>query len=131
MSGVGATPHRAVRREEEGVPPHMRGWVSATIRAGAGVGLVALALGLALLAMEDGQRPFIGSTRPTGVLHGLLSAQPQAILLLGLFVLIVTPLARVVVSAALFSAAGDRPFAALTLFVLVFLALSIAVGVLL
>ena len=132
MSAVHA-PQRdlAVRREEEGVPSHMRGWVSGTLRVGAAIALVILTAGLILLALRDGSAPFAGSGHADDVLQGLLAGQASAALLLGLLVLIVTPLVRVVVSASLFSAAGDRRFVGLTLFVLACLLASVAIGVLL
>jgi hypothetical protein len=64
------------------------------------------------------------------LLPSLAAGAPSAFVYVGLVVLIATPIARVVVSAGLFSTAGDRPFTVLTLFVLLVLVATIVVGVL-
>ena len=59
----------------------------------------------------------------------LAAGVPQAWLLLGLLVLVLTPLTRVALVTASYLAAGDRLFAALTASVLGIIGLTIVVGV--
>ena len=126
-----AEPTRPGRREEAGVPPALRGLVSRLLRGGLLIAafLFVLALvrylqagvGLGSASVAEGPPGDFGSS--------LAAGDPAALALLGLAVLLVTPLVRVAVSVGLFAHAGDRAFTALTLFVLVLLAVTIGVGV--
>jgi uncharacterized membrane protein len=60
--------------------------------------------------------------------QALLALDPQGLMGLGVLVLILTPIARVFASLGYFAKAGDRPYIALTLIVLLNLALAAAVG---
>ncbi len=62
------------------------------------------------------------------ILSGALAGRPYALILMGLLLLIATPVLRVVVSAVLFFIEGDRTYVGITLFVLAVLALSFALG---
>jgi uncharacterized membrane protein len=62
------------------------------------------------------------------VVSGLAAGRGQAIVALGLLVLLATPVIRVALSLALFLRDRDRAFAALTLVVLALLFLSLALG---
>ncbi|MCI4353599.1 MAG: DUF1634 domain-containing protein [Thermoplasmata archaeon] len=68
--------------------------------------------------------PFSLSGVALGVAHG----QAADVLLLGFLVLIATPLVRVMLSAAMFATARDRPFTILTLSVLLLLGVSVLLG---
>ena len=120
------------RREEIGVPPLLRGLVSRLLRTGLVLALAWIAAGLAL-AIRGGVG--LGSTVHAvglsgGLGPGLLGGAPGAFIFVGLIILLATPLIRVAVSAGLFASVGDRPFTALTLFVLGLLLATLAVGVL-
>ncbi len=92
-----------------------------------------LVLGLALLAVQGANSLASLSFRGTsfglsGFASGLLHGSAISVLLLGFLVLILTPLIQVAASAVLFLNDRDRPFAALTLAVLLIALVSFAVG---
>ncbi len=120
------------RREELGVPPYLRGSVTRVIRSGLLVGAVLTAIGAVGLLVEGNGLGSASSAAPVpgGLLGGLAHLAPTAFVLLGVIVLVATPLARVALSTALFAAAGNRPFTWLTLGVLSLLAITVLVGVL-
>ncbi len=62
------------------------------------------------------------------VLDGLLHLRGQAIVMLGLLMLIATPVVRVAVSTLLFLEEGDRAYVAITSTVFVLLVLSFFIG---
>ncbi len=64
-----------------------------------------------------------------GLLGDLAEGDGSAFIVLGVLVLVFTPIARVVVSFAHFAATRDRAFTAITAFVLAVLALSVVIGV--
>lgn len=114
------------------MPPHLQGWVTRVLRTGVVVMLVFLAAGLGLF-VAGGGGSFLGSPAALapGPVGALLShVTPAGFLLLGLLVLVLTPLSRVVLSVVLFAASGDRSFTLITLFVLAILSATIIVGVL-
>ncbi|MDI7276434.1 MAG: DUF1634 domain-containing protein [Anaerolineae bacterium] len=117
--------------------------VSALLRYGVVISLAfVLAGGLWLLAsageghslaVDPRSAPAQGTSHPWpttigGVLRDALAGDPDALILLGLLLLIATPVLRVVVSVLLFLAEGDRVYAGITLFVLGVLALSFVLG---
>jgi uncharacterized membrane protein len=120
---------RALRKEEQNVPPYLQGLVSRTLRTGVVAAGALLLTGTLLLAILPGASGW-GATAlsATTFAQNLLHLEPAAFLLLGVLVLILTPLTRVVISVVLFSAAGDRPFSTLTLVVLLILGLSVFLG---
>jgi uncharacterized membrane protein len=59
---------------------------------------------------------------------GLLHADGQAVIVLGLILLIATPVVRVAVSAAAFARQRDRAYVAITLVVLALLGVSLVLG---
>lgn len=63
-----------------------------------------------------------------GIAGGLASFQGRAIVMLGLLVLIATPVVRVAVSIVAFMQLGDRAFAAITTVVLVLLLVALVLG---
>jgi uncharacterized membrane protein len=62
------------------------------------------------------------------VLSGVLAGRPYALILLGLLLLIATPVLRVAVSVVLFALERDYLYVGITLFVLAVLALSFFLG---
>jgi len=126
------TPPSGGRREEAGLPPHLRGVVSRVLRTGLAVAVVFVALGgLGFLARGIGTGPAdrsVGLAEP--LLQGLRTLDPAAFVWIGVAVLLATPLLRVALSVGLFARAGDRAFAGMTLFVLLLLVATILVGAL-
>ena len=120
------------RREEVGASVRLQGLVSRLLRGGVYLSASLLITGLILWygrgptasAPAGNMLPF------THLLPALAEGSGAAVVLLGLLVLVVTPLSRVVVSVALFASVRDRAFTAVTSLVLAILLASIAIGVL-
>lgn len=121
--------------ESDSIPPAMTRLVSGTLRIGVSLSALLTIIGLILLLAG----PTAAFT--TATIHGAVFSGPafasglahgRAVdyLLLGLLVLIVTPLFRVILSVGLFARAGDRPFTTLTVTVLLLLAASVLIGAL-
>ncbi len=106
--------------------------VARTLRIGVAVSAVLMIVGLVLAAAGGDADLLVRSGRPGSALSVSSLLPPSAIglILVGTVVLAATPLVRVVLSFEYFVSMGDRAFAALTLFVLVVLFSSVAVGVL-
>ncbi len=117
--------------------------VSALLRYGVSISLALVLLGGVLLVAETGLgeslrvdprvAPIEGMAQPWpttigGVLRGALALHPDALILLGLLLLIATPVLRVVVSMVLFLAEGDYVYVGITLFVLAMLVLGFFLG---
>jgi uncharacterized membrane protein len=123
-------PAPAPVRFERNIPARLRPWVSGVLRVGVIVSSVALLIGVALGAVRGTLGDFssppvtLGSIGP-----GLVQGDPAAYIVLGLLILVVTPIVRVGVSVALFAQAKDRAFTLITLAVLVILLASVFVGV--
>lgn len=118
------------RREEQGVPPRLRGLVSRLLLGGLLLAVAFLLIGL-VGYLKDGQGLGPGNAAVAfsgNLVQGLATGAPGAFVLVGLAVLLATPLSRVVVSVALFASVGDRAFTTITLFVLLLLAATIVVG---
>lgn len=62
------------------------------------------------------------------VFNGLMEFKPFAVVMLGLFILIMTPVFQVVTCAAIFWRLNDRPYALLALFILAILMISFTLG---
>ncbi len=67
-------------------------------------------------------------TSPGGIFSGVAKLEPFAFILLGLLLLILTPIMRVAVSAVAFLLEKDRAFVWITLFVLAVLLVSLFLG---
>ena len=122
----------AHRQEERNVPPAMQGLVSRVLRTGVVLSASLLLAGV-LWEAAVGQGSLLSALAPssgTGFSLILGRGGPQALVLLGVGVLVATPLSRVAISMGLFAAARDRAFTAITLFVLSVLALTVILGAL-
>jgi uncharacterized membrane protein len=64
----------------------------------------------------------------SGVVDGVLAGSGPAVVMLGLMVLVITPVLRVAVSIALFAIERDRKFVVITSFVLLMLLASFVLG---
>jgi uncharacterized membrane protein len=107
--------------------------ISVVLRGGVLLSAAIIALGTALffwLALTGhgsaGEGAFPHTLGDT--LAGVRAGRPAAIIVLGLLVLLATPLLRVIVSAATFARERDWRYVAITLAVLAILLLSFALG---
>lgn len=104
------------------------GW---TLQAGVIISAAVILLGLILLPFRPGgfsaQRLLTFPQNLGAVWSGLLTLQPQAVITLGLLLLIATPVMRVAVSTAVFLVEKDRKFVIITLLVLAILLFSMFV----
>lgn len=137
-----STAEAAGKGSQRDAPPAER-IVSALLRYGVSISLALVLLGGVLLVAETGLghslrvdpriAPMEGATQPWprtigGVLRGALDLDPDALILLGLLLLIATPVLRVVVSMVLFLVEGDYVYVGITLFVLAMLVLGFVLG---
>lgn len=110
------------------------GTLSETVRHTLRIGIL-LSTGLLLLgmaiALSQGTAGVLApptqvslATLPNDLAHG----RGEAVVLLGLLTLVVTPIARVVVSFGHFVRSKDRSFSVITAFVLAILTLSVLIG---
>jgi uncharacterized membrane protein len=120
------------RFEERNVPPALQGLVTRVLRSG-----VVLSGGLLLAGVlwesvvaHGSLLSALAPTGGSGFSSALRHGGPAGLVLLGVIVLLATPLSRVVISTGLFASSGDRTFAGITLFVLAVLATTIFFGIL-
>ncbi len=115
------------------VPPVLRKAIYYTLRVGVGAAVLLLVVGTAFVL--SGPSGVFGTLTTSGVAFsfrglssGSVTGRGTDLLLLGFLVLILTPLARVVISAIAFGTVRDRAFTALTLAVLALLGVSMLLG---
>ena len=103
--------------------------ISIAMRIGVGVSSAIMLLGFVLLLVNY-QDNFAGFTNPSivDVFTGLLSFNPYSIMLLGILLLILTPVLRIITCIILFAKQKDKLYTAITILVLIILAISFAVG---
>jgi len=115
--------------------------ISITLRTGV---LVSIAVILAGLIFTFAHHPAYFSSRPAlgqlidarehftssigGVAQGVRASRGQAIIMLGILLLIATPIVRVAISVFLFAAEHDRRYVVITATVLVLLLISLVTG---
>lgn len=115
--------------------------ISAVLRAGVALSIAIILFGItmtfvhhpdyfrsrpALGALIDARANYTGSI--SSVVNGALEFRGQAIVMLGVLVLIATPVVRVAASVVLFAAEHDRVYVAITSLVLLLLAVSFLIG---
>ena len=112
----------------------VEGFISNLLRAGVVISaLVVIGGGVPYLAKNPwahvGYRTFYGEPDNLKLVHGIVrtafSGDPRGIMQLGLLLLIATPIARVMFSAAAFAIEGDRMYVGFTLIVLAVLLYSL------
>lgn len=104
--------------------------ISRTLRAGVLTSAAVTLTGL-LLFLITGQSGYPGGSFPTTplpILAGVLALKPYAVILLGLFILILTPVLRVGLSIFLFLHEKDVTFARITALVFTILIVSFLLG---
>lgn len=114
--------------------------ISALLRIGVGISLVTILLGTAVSFLHhpeyvSSEHALAHLTAPGSaprtlgdVLSGIADGRGQAIVMLGLLVLLATPVMRVAISCVVFIREGDRPYAAMTGIVLVLILTSLLLG---
>jgi uncharacterized membrane protein len=115
--------------------------ISAILRAGVAISIATILTGLIVTFLHHhdyfSSRPALGNlidaranytASVRGVLAGVREGRGQSIVMLGVLILIATPVARVAASIALFAAEHDRVYVAITSVVLMLLILSFVIG---
>ncbi|MEY8442935.1 DUF1634 domain-containing protein [Lactococcus ileimucosae] len=100
------------------------------LRAGVFISSAVIIIGLAMFVFT-GYSGYSGTTYPRGlseIVRGLLEFKPFAWLMTGLFLLILTPVLRVLASIFAFAKEGDRMYVIITMMVLAVLVLAIFLG---
>ncbi|MGZ3585994.1 MAG: DUF1634 domain-containing protein [Candidatus Limnocylindrales bacterium] len=123
---VHATPGGRVRRMAD--PDRLRLAVSRVLTVGVAISAVLLVAGLGAALLVGWEGSLLGGTPTTepiytlpGLLAGLAVLEPLAIAQLGLYVLVLTPILRVVASLVLFAVERDRVYVLVSLGVLAIL----------
>lgn len=100
------------------------------LRVGVIVSAIVIAIGLVLLVVTQ-DSGYAGTQFPTSfqaIFAGLMTFKPYAIIMLGVFLLILTPVLRVVVSIYAFFKEGDHLYVGITVLVLLILVVSMVIG---
>jgi uncharacterized membrane protein len=112
----------------------LENFIGRTLQAGVILAaLLGIVGGVLFLAAHGGDQPNYSVFRgeesylrePAAIVHNALRGDPRAFIMLGLLVLIATPIVRVLLSAALFAVERDTFYVAVTLIVLSVLAWSL------
>ncbi|MCI1895158.1 MAG: DUF1634 domain-containing protein [Lactobacillus sp.] len=100
------------------------------LRIGVIIAAAVIVLGLALLLItgQSGYPAGVHPSKPGAILQGVIAFKPYAVLMLGLFLLILTPVLRVVVSIYAFIKEKDHLYAWITTIVLVILVIAMVIG---
>jgi uncharacterized membrane protein len=104
--------------------------ISKALRVGVIASAIIIIVGLAAF-IKTGNSGYAGDYFPTTlseIFKGLLNCKPYAIMLTGLYLLILTPVLRVAVSIIVFLKEKDYLYTKITLFVLVILIFSLCMG---
>jgi len=119
-------------RDRPADPEQLRLAVSRVLMGGVVTSAALLVVGLATAALVGWEGSLTGAPPPTapvytlsGLLAGLAALQPVAIAQLGLFVLVLTPIARVIASLVLFAEERDQLYVLVSLGVLAILLASL------
>ncbi|MBP0725628.1 DUF1634 domain-containing protein [Bacillus sp. RG28] len=104
--------------------------VSKLLRIGVLISGTIITIGL-ILFLVTGKSGYPGHSFPTrfgDILHGLFALKSYAIILTGLFLLILTPVFRVFVSIFVFWKEKDKLYVVITIIVFIILMISLALG---
>jgi uncharacterized membrane protein len=104
----------------------LRRWISRVLLSGTVVAVAIIALGVAI-GVVGGEGLEI-ATGSGGVLSEIAAGKPGSIVLLGIVVLTLTPVAQLTVAALAFGTAGERRYLLITLAVLALLLASLAIA---
>jgi uncharacterized membrane protein len=117
-------------RFEGNLPPRLRRWVALVLRGGVVLAASFLLVGLVVWGVVGTPTEPVATSASGGygLAAGISSVSAFSFLFIGLLILVLTPLAREVLAFLLFTRARDRPFIAITAFVMVVLLLSVLLG---
>ncbi|ATO42708.1 DUF1634 domain-containing protein [Loigolactobacillus coryniformis] len=104
--------------------------IGVILQIGVLISAIIIGIGL-LLLLFTGHSGYSGQNFPTyfgAIFHGLIQFKPFAIIMLGIFCLILTPVLRVVVSIYAFAKENDRLYVAITSTVLIILVFAMILG---
>ncbi|MCV3296923.1 MAG: DUF1634 domain-containing protein [Oenococcus sp.] len=87
-----------------------------------------ITIGVIILSLQQNQQANTLPTSLTSLVHDLCSLEPYAIIMLGLFLLILTPVLRVAASIYAFFRGGDKLYGYITTLVLIILFCGMALG---
>jgi uncharacterized membrane protein YfcA/uncharacterized membrane protein len=116
-------PSSAAMTERDALVRQAEGAISTVLRGGVLLSAAIIVLGLILHIVRGGSAAFPHTL--AGVVQSVLHGDPLGIIVLGLVVLLLTPVLRVAVSILAFAAEKDRRYVAITTLVLVILLISI------
>lgn len=104
--------------------------IGQVLRVGVVISAIVILIGILLLVFtgKTGYAPNVYPITVKAILTGILALKPFAILMLGLFLLILTPVLRVVVSIYAFAKEKDQLYVWITTFVLVILIVGMVIG---
>ncbi|WP_409022000.1 DUF1634 domain-containing protein [Dellaglioa sp. P0083] len=100
------------------------------LRIGVFISAIIMIIGL-ILSLVTGSTGYPGNTFPTSfsaIISGIVALKPYAIMMLGLFCLILTPILRVVISIYAFYKEKDYLYVKITVIVLVILIAGFFIG---
>lgn len=100
------------------------------LRVGVVISAIVIILGLVLLLMTQ-DSGYSSNQFPTtfqAIFQGIVTFKPYAVIMLGIFLLILTPVLRVVVSIYAFAKEADHLYVGITILVLVILIISMVIG---
>lgn len=100
------------------------------LRVGVIISVIVMALGIVMMLIQ-GNSGYPGQSHPTtfsAIYQGIIQFKPFAVMMLGVFLLILTPVLRVVVSIYAFFKEHDYLYVAITTLVLVILAFAMIGG---
>ena len=152
--GIPTTPDRSLAVGETGAPGpanlklhEMELTISHILRAGVSISFITILFGVILMVVTKSTgydqagtyhlrnvlQYHLHSSQEfpctvPGVTLGTLSLKPFAVIMLGVLLLIATPVVRVAASMIAFAREGDRPYVAITLYVLIVLIGSFLLG---
>lgn len=110
---------------------HIEVIIGRILQIGVVVAAVIMLLGLILLLMKGGNGGYPVGHQPTtinAIIAGTIALKPYAVMMVGMFCLIMTPVLRVVVSIYAFYKEHDTLYVWITSIVLVILCISFVIG---
>jgi uncharacterized membrane protein len=108
---------------------HVELMIGRVLQIGVYISAFVIIFGIGLWLVKNGSG-YAGTlpTRLTPILHGVLELKPYAVLMGGIFLLILTPVLRVIISIYAFAKEGDKMYVVITTIVLIILIVGMTIG---
>ena len=108
---------------------HVELLIGRILQGGVYISAIVIICGIGLWLVKNGSG-YAGAlpTRLGIIFQGAMQLKPYAVLMLGIFLLILTPVLRVVVSIYAFAKEGDRLYVTITTIVLIILIIGMTIG---